>query len=293
MAWMTDAFTRNKIDSPRLCAEGLLSHVVNCDRLKLYTDPERPATAEELASLRLLVGRALKHEPIQYLTGEAWFFGLPMTVDRRVLIPRFCTETIVEELLQLLRQRQASGLAEESAGEFTFADVCTGSGCIATALLKNLPKARAIATDLSREALEVAAINAARHRVDERLELLEGSLLAPLAERIPSASCEGLDALVSNPPYIPDHEWPDVPPNVREHEPTLALRGGREGVDFVGPLITEAPGLLKPGGILMIEIAACTAKAVLALAQAHPRLKECRIVRDSDALERVLVAQRA
>ncbi len=290
---MSEAFARNKVDSPRLSAEILLTHVigVGSDRLKLYTDPDRPATPEELGKLRAMVARALKQEPIQYLTSEAYFFGLRLMVDSRVLIPRPSTETLVEELLQEFRRRQQLTPGEASAP--VIADVCTGSGCIAIAILKNLPKAMAIATDISEGALQVALANATTHKVHERLELLQGDLLAPLGERIPSAACEGLDALVSNPPYIPDHEWPDVPPNVKDHEPHLALRGGPEGVNAVGPLINAAPALLKPGGILAIEIAACTAAAVLQLAQAHPRLTGAKILRDSDQLERVLWARRA
>ncbi|MGQ0628325.1 MAG: peptide chain release factor N(5)-glutamine methyltransferase [Phycisphaerales bacterium] len=305
-AWIAEAFARSEIESPRICAELLLGHVLQCDRLRLYTDADRPANADELGALRALVARALRHEPIQYLTGEGMFFGLTFSVDRRVLIPRPSTETIVEEVLQTLGPKRGSGAPREegddgpagpgSAEGPLIADVCTGSGCIAIAILKHLPRARAMATDLSEGALAVAAANGARHGVLERLELLQGNLLVPVAERLPGVMGTGqggarLDALVSNPPYIPDHEWPDVAANVRDHEPEIALRGGPEGVDCVAPILTEGPALLRKGGVLAIEIAACTAAAVLAMAQAHPRLEMARIVRDIDGLERVLVAR--
>jgi release factor glutamine methyltransferase len=347
---MTEAFTKNGLDSPRLSAEILLTHVIgaaaggggdrsgSAARLALYTDPDRPAAGEELTALRGLVSRALRHEPIQYLTGEAWFFGLPMDVDRRVLIPRPCTEVIVEEVLQAARRARvgtgreavgvevAGGMGGESAaaeaaeagasgveavpirpipkkvagskvGEgLLIADVCTGSGCIAVALLKHLPGARAIATDVSAEALEVARLNAARHGVLERLELLEGDLLGPLAERVPSAGTKpeggGVDFLVTNPPYIPDGEWPGVEANVKDHEPEGALRGGADGLRFVEPLLRDGPALLKPGGLLLMEIASATAATVLASAQAHPRLEEAAILSDHEGLPRVLRARR-
>lgn len=351
LAWMTEAFTRKGLDSPRLSAEILLSHVLKAQRLKLYTEPDREAAGFELEALRGLVARALKHEPIQYLTGEAWFFGLPFAVDRRVLIPRPATETLVEEALQAARrdrqtartspdappapQTQAELLAtgdeplpantqpaaahtlshtivpggepsrpapimpllKKNAGRavgegLLIADVCTGSGCMAVALLKNLPGARALASDRSTDALAVTLANAATHAVADRLELLEGDLLHPVAERLPSLGVEGLDILVSNPPYIPDHEWDEVAPNVRDHEPTMALRAGPDGLEFVMPILRDGPALLKPGGLLLIELAACTAQTVLQAAQTHPKLEQACILKDHEGLDRVLRARR-
>lgn len=282
---MAGAFREKAIDSPRLCAELLVAHVIGCERLRLYTEADRPASDLERDHLRSLVARALKHEPVQYLVNEAWFFSLPFRVDRRVLIPRPSSETIVENLLQTIRAEP--GLAP--GGSAVIADLCTGSGCLAVALLKNLPNARAIATDLSLEALEVARINAERHRVSDRLELLSGDLLAPL-DGHPAA--HALHAIVSNPPYIPDHEWASVAPNVKDFEPESALRGGEDGMRFVRPLVERAPALLRPGGVLMVEIASCTADAALELARSHPMLRDARIIDDWEGLPRVLVARR-
>lgn len=336
---MTTAFTSKGLDSPRLCAEILLAHVIHHDapdnsvRLRLYTEPDREASPEELTRLRALVGRALRHEPIQYLTGQAWFFGLPFFVDPRVLIPRPSSETIVETLLQELRREhtpsepvpsertlsasegpdamRANGETAISATEAAtpppirpipkrkpearplfIADVCTGSGCLGLTLAKHLPGARVLLSDISQGALEVAAANAQRHGVLERVEFLPGDLLAPIAERLPAFSPGGLDALISNPPYIPDHEWEAVEPNVKEHEPHGALRAGHDGMQLVAPLLQHAPALLRAGGWLLIEIAACTAPAVLEATAAHPMLEHARILRDGDGLERVLVARR-
>ncbi len=297
LAWIGEAFGKKGLDSPRLSAEILVAHVLKCDRLKLYLDQDRPASNAERDRLRDLVGRALKHEPLQYLVGEWPFFGLSMRVDRRALIPRPCTELIVERLIQHVRAaaRSARELPTDEApapsraalGEgLRIADVCTGSGCIAVALAKHLPGCRIVASDLSPEALDLARENAARHAVADRVLFVQGDMLAPFE----APGVGGFDAIVSNPPYIPDHEWAAVPSNVKDHEPTMALRGGADGLQFVRPLIAHAPRFLKPGGTLLVEIASSTADAVLKLAQGA--FGECAILQDHEGLPRVLEAKR-
>ncbi len=357
LTWMQRAFQEKQIDSARLCAEVLLGHVMGLDRLSLFTQGERVASADELGVLRALVARALRQEPVQYLVGEAWFFGLRLHVDRRVLIPRPCTEMLVEGVIQFVRQggaargasttptgfhnvlpaavvagraayveadgagapgesvaavetdderelekRRVSAerrlLAEArarrgSVGQgMVIADVCTGSGCIAIAIAKNLPSARVIATDVSADALEIAAMNARRHGVHERIDFVQGHLLEPLAELLPRVAPGGVDALVSNPPYIPDHEWEEVAANVRDYEPELALRGGPDGVTLVAPIFQDGPALLKPGGLMMVELAACTAEAMRAYASERGTLSQVEVRRDLEGLERVVAGRR-
>ncbi len=288
---MTDRFAQSDLDSPRLCAELLLSHVLGCDRLRLYTEADRPATPLERQSLRDLVTRALAHEPVQYLVGEAWFFSLPFAVDPRVLIPRPSSETIVEQVLQDSRARHGrnGGLG------LAIADICTGSGCIAVAILKNLAGARAVATEISATALEVARASAVRHGVLERLDLIEGDLLTPLASH---PTGRGLHYLVSNPPYIPDNEWASIDPahavgrNVKGFEPESALRGGPDGLRYVRPLIEHGPAHLLPDGLLMVELASSCADAALGIARANGSLADARIIDDFEGMPRVLVARR-
>lgn len=281
LGWIAEMFEQRGLDSHRLCAEILVSHVIGCERLRLYMEPERPASPEERERLRGLVKRALAHEPIQYLTGEAWFFGLRLRADRRGLIPRPSTETIVEYALQAERSR-------DDGATVRLADVCTGSGCIAVALAKHLPGAGIVATDVSPDALSLAGENAEKIGVSDRVEFREGDLLGPISG--PDGGGP-FDWIVSNPPYIPDHEWDAVAPNVKDHEPGLALRGGDDGLDLVRPLITGASGLLKPGGVLLIEIAACTAAECVALA-CGVGYTGVRLLKDHEGLERVLVATR-
>ncbi len=291
---MNEAFTKKGLDSPRLMSELLMSHVIGCDRLKLYMEADRPASPQERETLRSLVGRALKHEPVQYLVGEGWFFGLPMHVSPAVLIPRPCTEVLVEQVLG--HARAEPGFGGKTGEGVRIADVCTGSGCMAVALLKNMTHATAIATDISEDALAIARRNAERHKVADRIEIIRGDLLSPLVDH-PAGGGLDLHYLVSNPPYIPDAEWdaPDmVGQNVRDFEPHGALRGGADGLQFVRPLIQTGPERLRPRGVLLIEIAAATARPVLKLMREHPLIDpdSARIVKDNDGLERVVVGVR-
>jgi release factor glutamine methyltransferase len=285
--WMTGAFREKGLDSPRLLAELLLAHVIGCERLALYTQADRPASSEERERLRAMVGRALKHEPVQYLVGEGWFFSLPFVVDSRVLIPRPATETIVEHVLQRVRHDCASlGCGPDGEG-LTVLDLCAGSGCVAVALLKNLPMARGFASDVSRDALDVARANAERHRVLDRLSFVESDLLGSLPNE-----CSNLQFVVSNPPYIPDDEWGAVETNVKGFEPTIALRGGRDGLDLVRPIVQNAPSRLRPSGELLIEVAASRATRAAELASANPMLANVRVLKDFEGHDRVIVATR-
>lgn len=279
LQWTTQAFENKGIDSPRLCAEMLLAHVLNQPRLKLYMDPHRPASDLERAAYRELVERAMGNEPVDYLVGKAPFFSMLLNVSPAVLIPRPSTETLVEHVLQ--HQRRTPGFAAPR-----IADVGTGSGAIIIALAKQLsktdPGATFIATDIRPEALAVAKGNAAEQGVAEHIDFREGDLLEPLRG-------ERLTYLVSNPPYIPDHEWEDVEPNVKDHEPTHALRGGTDGLDLIRPLIAQAKDHLTDPGQLVIEIAACQKQQVIDLSTEHG-LRHPSVLVDHERLPRVLVA---
>ncbi len=280
LAWTEAHFARRNIDSPRISAEMLLAHVLGTTRIKLYTDMDRPATELERAAFRELVERASNHEPVDYLIGQAPFFSLMLKVTPAVLIPRPSTETVVEHILQ--HARRTPGFSSP-----LIAEVGTGSGAIAVALAKHLPTSRVIATDISAEALEVARENAAIHNVADRIEFRQGDLLEPLADLKLRVRY-----LVSNPPYISDEEWQDVEPNVKDHEPTQALRGGVDGLRFIRPLIEHANEYLDRPGQLVLEVAAAHKAAVLKLAE-EARLRHAHVLADHEALPRVLVADRA
>ena len=279
LGWMVPHFEAKGVDSARIVAEMLLAHVLECERMRLYMEVDRPASSEERDALRQLVARASNHEPVQYLVGEGWFYGRPFHVDPSTLIPRPCTETLVDAVLHWHRER-----ASDSAP--LIFDIGTGTGCIVIALALQIPEARLIGTDMSEAALTLARRNANRHEVADRIELRPGSGLEPLGGR-------GADAIVSNPPYIPDHEWDEVAPNVKLFEPASALRGGPDGLEVIRPLIDEAPALLAPGGLLAIEIAACERDEVIQLAERTGELRDIDVLRDHEDLDRVLIAIRS
>ncbi|MEM7627301.1 MAG: HemK/PrmC family methyltransferase [Planctomycetota bacterium] len=318
LAWTTKHFEGKAVDSPRVAAEMLLGHVLNTPRLRLYMEPDRPASAAERDTFRALVARAARHEPVDYLIGKAPFFSLEFRVSPAVLIPRPSTETIVEHVLQRTRPRPAevvrmasnrsedthdpsdglntstpgpdSGSGPGSSGggvrdfDGRIADVCTGSGAIAVALAKHLPDATFVATDLSEDALAVARQNAADHGVADRIDFRQGDLLNPLGD-------ERFDYLLSNPPYIGDAEWAEVLPNVKDYEPTAALRSGTDGLDHLRPLINSAHEHLFPGGQALFECSSTQAEAVLELTSANASLLNPIILKDHEHLPRVLMVE--
>lgn len=278
LGWMSDYLTQKGVDSPRVVAEKLLAHSFNCERMRLYMEVERPASKEELTTIRGLLKRAAQHEPLQYLFGEETFFTRSFEVGRETLIPRPCTETLVEAVLHECKLR-----GRDQA--WSVADVGTGTGCIAITLALGLPNATVVATDLEQSILDLAARNAARHGVEQRIAFRLGSLFEPLAEG------ERFDVICSNPPYIPDEEWEAVHPNVKNYEPARALRGGADGLAFVRPLIEGACDRLTDDGLLAIEIAARTANEVIDLARSSG-FARAQILADHEGLPRVLLAHR-
>ncbi|HEX4123783.1 MAG TPA: HemK/PrmC family methyltransferase, partial [Tepidisphaeraceae bacterium] len=177
LEWTSGFFSRKDVDPARLSAELLLAHVLDVPRIKLYTDYERPLTDRQLAQMRALVQRAAEQEPIAYLTGNAHFFNLEFIVTRDVLIPRPDTETLVENVLQLCRHQ--AGLEMPRV-----LDLCTGSGCIAIAVARNLKNAVVVATEISPPAASVARKNAERLGVADRVIIEEGSLFEPIARLV-------------------------------------------------------------------------------------------------------------
>ncbi len=291
--WITGYLRERDVDSPRVVAELLLSHVLQCERMRLYMEVDRPATADELTALRALVARAAKHEPAQYLVGEWPFHSRMLELGRCTLIPRPCTETLVDAVAADAKDR---GLGVDQPA--LIADIGVGAGPIAISLAAILPEARVIATDVDDEILELAARNAARHHVAERITFVRGSLLDPVRQTLATAPQEGdgepgrelLDILCANPPYISDAEWADVAPNVRDHEPERALRAGADGLDCLRPLITESRPLLRPGGLLALEFATSQADTVRTMA-IDAGWTDVRVLDDHEGLARVLLAR--
>lgn len=222
-------------------SEILLLHVLRLDRASLLAHPTRVLTAQQLASYQAAITRRLNNEPVQYITGQQEFFGLQLKVTPATLIPRPETEHLVEAVLERLPHNRPLHIL----------DIGTGTGAIALALATHLPQTRITATDISAEALEVARQNAAEHHLEERVQFRLSDLFTGLPKKSLTAA---FDAIVSNPPYIPEGDRIELHPQVRDHEPAQALFAGDLGLDIYCRLIPPARIALKPGGLLALEI---------------------------------------
>ena len=228
----------NAVEEAPLEAELLLMHAMDLGRTGLYVRLEDDLPSKCGAAIADLVSRRLSREPVAYILKNREFYGLDFYVGPGVLIPRPETETLVEEAKALVRR-------EFPSGNPVIADIGTGSGAIAVSLARLFPRAKVYAADISRQALDIAALNCIRHGV--RVELLQGDLLAPLPQPV--------DIIVANLPYVRDDELVGLSEEIRDHEPHIALVGGKDGLDIVRRLIVAAPEWLKPGGTVLVEVA--------------------------------------
>jgi release factor glutamine methyltransferase len=318
LAWIAGFLGERDVDAPRRTAEILLAEVLGVERLRLYMEPDRELQPAELASLRALVARAGRHEPVQYLVGHWPFLGRDFRVAPSTLIPRPCTEVLVEHALAWYRAR--------GAGPADVLDLCTGTGCIAASLAlgmraiarpsslgcrplragdgaRGLPvidlspppeggaaKAVAaedisvIATDVVADAVALARENCAR--LGAHVECRVGDLWS--AVRVD----ERFDLIASNPPYVTDAEYAELDRNVREYEPATALRGGRDGLDLVRRVIDGAERHLRPGGLLLVEIGWRQGEAARSLV-ARSAWQAPELIKDGDGIDRVLAVARA
>jgi release factor glutamine methyltransferase len=271
LKWTADYFTGKEIASARLEAELLLAATLDLDRVGLYVNFERPLDASELAAFRAQVQRRAKGEPVQYILGETEFWSLPFTVNPAVLVPRADTEVLVEEALA--RVNSADGIL----------DVGTGSGAIAVALAHEKKDVQITALDCSEAALQVARGNAERNGVAERVNCIAGDLAD-----LPSGP---FAMVVSNPPYIPTADCEQLMPEVRDHEPRLALDGGEDGLTAYRLLASQTGKILIPGGWLLVEIGIGQAEDVVALFKASG-LAEIQCRDDYAGISRVVAGRK-
>ena len=233
------------LDSARLDAEVLLGQVLQRSRTWLYTWPEHIVDGGDAARFHALVERRRCHEPIAYLVGSKAFYDLELQVSAATLIPRPETELLVDAALTWLRAHPEAG-----SRDLRVLDLCTGSGAIATVLAHAHGPCTVVATDISADALDVARANAARHGVGGRIDWRQGDLWSVVDP------AERFDLIVSNPPYIDPSELSELEPEVRDHEPHLALFAGDGGLALVSAIVERAWTLLSSPGALAIEIGA-------------------------------------
>ncbi len=266
------------VDTPRLQAELLLAHVLKLPRMQLYLQFERVLTAAELDGLRELIQRRGRREPLQQILGSTSFCGLEVSLNRDVLVPRPETELLAENAWVFAAQ-----LAAARAGPATVLDFGTGSGCLAIAIAVKCPSARVHALDVSAAAVALARKNVERHGVSDRVDVVHGDGLATLAPEL------RFDLIVSNPPYIPSAEIAQLPPEVRDYEPRLALDGGADGLDFYRRFAVEAAPRLNARGKIMLEFGDGQATALRELFGQQNWIVE-RIVEDYTQRPRILIA---
>jgi len=235
----TGFLARKGVDSPRLQVELLLAHALGVPRLKLYLNFEQKLTGANLETVRELVRRRGNREPLQHIIGSTSFCGFEIKVNRHVLVPRPETEMLAERAWQFL-----AALNPPPGAALDFG---TGSGCLAIALAAQCPGAEVHATDISVEALRVARENAALNNLSDKIQFHSGDGFAALPRVLP------FDLIVSNPPYVPSAEIEALAPEVRDHDPRLALDGGADGLDFYRRLAAEAANHLRPAGRIMLE----------------------------------------
>ncbi|MGC8898042.1 MAG: peptide chain release factor N(5)-glutamine methyltransferase [Bacteroidota bacterium] len=279
--WSTEYLRERGFNDSRLTVELLLAHALGCRRLDLYLQFEKPLTEEELASFKSLLLRRLKHEPVQYILGEAHFMGFSFTVEPGVLIPRPETEILVGEALKYL-----SDVPTENPRVL---DVCTGSGNIAISLAKMSEKRIQVdALDVSREALRVAAKNIEKHGVSEQVQLVHADVMN---DQLASLLDAPYDLIVSNPPYVPTSEITQLEPEIQLYEPLSALNGGEDGMRYISRIVKLTHELLLPQGMLIFEVGHDEAEKARALCD-NEELVNVHIVKDYSGIERVVIANR-
>jgi release factor glutamine methyltransferase len=259
-----------------LDARLLAQHALGWTTERFLTDAQAPTPDGFSVRYDSLIDRRTTREPLAYIVGYREFWGLDLEVNSAVLIPRPSTEMLVEAALQLF---------PDPSAPISVADICTGSGCVAVALAHERPAATVVATDISTSALEVARRNAARHGVTGRITFRTADLLEGI---------EGsFDAIFANPPYVVQNAGPALQPEVRDHEPQVALFGGHDGLGLITRLITEVPNRLRPGGYFVFEFGLGQDVEIEDLLEAAPQLTLVDTRRDLQGIWRIAVAKRA
>jgi len=279
---VTADFLKNKkLDSPRLCAELLLSHQLDTDRLKLFLEYDQPISEIDIHGYRAMIKRLLQGEPIQYITGIQEFWSLEFKVNKNVLIPRPETEILIEQSLKIYKDEYKNEDAEQ-----LFLDIGTGSGAIAVSLAHELkPTGKKIwAIDISQMALDIAIQNAKRYDAINHIEFLQGDLFEPLKGK-------GItfDIILSNPPYVTSEELHLLPEKIRKFEPQIALDGHEDGLFYIKKIIDQAPKYMKPGGWLLIEMDPRQIEQTIRFISNNEKYDKHQIVKDYSNSDRIVM----
>jgi release factor glutamine methyltransferase len=322
VTWGRNYLAEKGVTEPEAAAELLFLKAAGVSRVELYARPENSVEPEVEAQFRELIRRRGERVPLFYLLGEREFWSLPIQVAPGVLIPRPETELLVEEAIRLVKEcglplgiardkrnaasgpvgltaRRDCGMKKSSSSpalnskpetrnsELFFLDLGTGSGAVALALLTEIPEARAWATDLSPDALRIAAGNARRLKLEDRIQFLAGDLFDPLRQ-----FREYFHLVVCNPPYIPSAVIPTLAPEISRGEPRLALDGGEDGLQVIRRVAEEAFTYLQAPGFLLMEIGDTQAEAVRDLLARTGQYQDIRVIKDYSGRDRVIKARK-
>lgn len=275
--WTAEHLAKKGVEYPRLDAEVLLAHILDCKRIDLYGLRFADVAGEEVRkSYREMIRKRLEGCPVAYLVGRKEFFGLELAVNPSVLIPRPDSEHVVIECLKLAKALPAPRIL----------DIGVGSGNLVVAVAKKHVGAKVTGIDKSAEAIKTAQANAEKHKVSERICFLEGEFFAPLT------ADDRFDFIISNPPYIAHEDLDKLPPGVRDFEPRMALDGGPGGFAVFDRIVAEAQRFLEPGGYLIVEIGAPQETAARERLTALSEYELMPTIHDFSGHPRVLVARR-
>lgn len=264
-------------------AELVFTQIINCNRLSLYLDKDRPLDKKESFLASLVLKRRILGEPVAHILGETEFMGFKFKSTPDVFIPRPETEILVEAVIKYATR------STSEATRLSILDIGTGSGCIAISLAKLLPNVKITATDISLSALKIAGENARLNRVTERIKFTQADLFN--AARCTLHATQ-FDIIASNPPYIPTEEIDTLPIEAR-CEPRIALDGGGDGLDFYRRIIQGLPAYLKEAGFLIMEMGFNQKKPIGDIFQNSPNFKIIDIVKDYNGIDRVVVARKS
>lgn len=277
--YATERLVQAGIQNARLDAEVLLSYFLKKDRAWLITHGKDALEREGQKLFDDAIDRRSRREPLQHIIGRQEFWGLEFTVTRDVLIPRPETELVVETALKIVKR----------ASRATIVDLCTGSGCVAVSLAREIEDARIFATDMSMQTLAVARENARKHDVSDRIRFMDGNLFRPLEEL---DLRDRVDVITANPPYIRSGDLPMLQAEVKDYEPEIALIAGPEGTEIQKKIIDNASAFLKKQGALIMEMGLGQAETLKTMAADTGSYAEIEILKDLAGIERVIVAHK-
>lgn len=280
LQWTSEFFEKRDSDSPRLDAEVLLAHVLDRTRIELYTAFAEIPDERQRIAFRELVRRRGEGMPVAQLVGYREFYALRLRVDENVLIPRPETEHLVIEALDRAKAMSVSDRP------LAIADIGSGSGAIAVALAKHLDNVEITAVDLNPAALKIAIWNAEQHQVDAKIQFVESDLLVAVD------SPRQFDIICSNPPYVSETEFTQLPRTVREYEPREALVAGVAGTEVIERILQDSPERLRGGGRLILELSPMIADQCESLAASNGSFTDLQFVKDLEGHRRILSLER-